>query len=1042
MVENSIMIISHSNGSHRAPKRADFTNQAAICSNNNHNNDSSIRSNLKRLNSLNQRGKQAPSGSRKVADGEEFQAPPFISAELRDDISKSVARFVRVLKTTCKYGATGQQEEISPQHVDKQGQRQPPAAGSGAASNWLPKLERSLKRSLSLQPTVSQTAQQSSVGSRTRALGGQQQGNQKEQQRNGQQRTLGSVFGGVKSQRSTRSTSSKKLEALNNSFRIRTASQKLYNSQLLDFSNINLRSIPGAIFMILAGFVLISFEAPRFALAAPLPLGRQSQQQPQPQQVVIQPVWLRHGLVNLDETPDGELIDTNLKQSPVEQLDPNALYELINTLVTRSSSPSELEEEGGVRVNDEQHSIEQRPVNQPRSNIDDIHNNDATPRRQDLQWIQRRRLNRDRALEPPNWLRDRPTRRSHLPAVNRGVALEEDDQSATTMSLQPQPSLESRRATRGRPARQLAHEFYEELLRHLVDEAVESRSLIDELYAELEMRNAGKLAANQQPQKDEQQATLITNTNEAGNSHQQQAKQQQQQRPLQETLSVDPETQLVVVGDEVSENDDARAIDDSAIDAASGGLGAVGGMNKARPLLQLPGGLSRSSATYTRETYTGNINGNASGNDDDDRNDDSSGGGGSDNNNNNGKSISNSNSSDSGNSNNYDETHSTGSLNTNVNYGRLQAASSKGSMHGKSQSPPSLEETALANTFTGNGLRNSNSDQLQLANLRNNDDLINLNADQQQKQQQQQQQQVGFGQLELLQDLIAPQSQVLVEPSESFHVLEEIDRVSDEDDTSVDANPQVANSDGGGIDGDDDGTFDPSSGGSNMPQDSNSVDESLDGNNDDNTHDDEEQSVEQQLGLAQVSKRAFVNKLLAANALAGRPMKRLALTPQQQQQQHQQQQQPETRPRVYLIGPSDEATGSVVTNTRPVATRERLVQAASRLKNYLEDLVGLQRGAILGLFPMNDDAARSLLVKLDRSKLSKLDVFNLVQNYAYARGYMTITWPPRSSRNPIPLLESILEALVSRVCFVRFCFPLFDFIRDEKIQIENISFLS
>ena len=107
----------------------------------------------------------------------------------------------------------------------------------------------------------------------------------------------------------------------------------------------------------------------------------------------------------------------------------------------------------------------------------------------ELLWIERRRLERDRAQEPAGWLRDRPIRRD--PAASgpaSRAAPPEPGQSEPrppppppldTVAASPAPAAAQApiraRLTRGRHAgaQQVGGEFYEEILRQLIKEALE-----------------------------------------------------------------------------------------------------------------------------------------------------------------------------------------------------------------------------------------------------------------------------------------------------------------------------------------------------------------------------------------------------------------------------------------------------------------------------------------------------------------------------------------------------------------------------------------
>lgn len=90
-------------------------------------------------------------------------------------------------------------------------------------------------------------------------------------------------------------------------------------------------------------------------------------------------------------------------------------------------------------------------------------------------WVQRRRLNRDRSLEPPPWLRTRPIRHYS----------EQDDSNGQRADEQQQQQQRQAKARRSIELDdQVADAVYESLLRLVIENALEGRSVLGDLGAD------------------------------------------------------------------------------------------------------------------------------------------------------------------------------------------------------------------------------------------------------------------------------------------------------------------------------------------------------------------------------------------------------------------------------------------------------------------------------------------------------------------------------------------------------------------------------
>lgn len=214
--------------------------------------------------------------------------------------------------------------------------------------------------------------------------------------------------------------------------------------------------------------------------------------------------------------------------------------------------------------------------------------------------LERRRLERERALEPAPWMREQPMRRGFnnpISPVNEQVEIEkvqresnhDDNDDDADKSMPDQDSLnieedgsEARddvmlqtnaptySPVLGRRSRQLNHHVYEEILRHLFDEALESRAFLDALYDELELKtksnNLRPIAGSSMLLQPSIVGDGGGGGGGAGAGAGSGSNQQQQEGVASDgnnaasgqdlSLDTNSDSTLVVAGDEVSSNDD------------------------------------------------------------------------------------------------------------------------------------------------------------------------------------------------------------------------------------------------------------------------------------------------------------------------------------------------------------------------------------------------------------------------------------------------------------------------------------------------------
>jgi len=196
-------------------------------------------------------------------------------------------------------------------------------------------------------------------------------------------------------------------------------------------------------------------------------------------------------------------------------------------------------------------------------------------------WIERRRLNRDRALEPPAWLREQPMRRAPSDPFGFGPRAE---LAAPVDGSEPDEPLDaaqtsSSEQTGARRARQLGSQAYEQVLGQMIEEALGGQTLIGGLYDELELRAKGK-QQNGAPTQQQMGASEVEDGGDfvaivkpqgsarlgvvsqkvlAGDEAGQVGYFGSQDQEVSAQQNSGPDSSLLIVGDEVSSEDDAVA---------------------------------------------------------------------------------------------------------------------------------------------------------------------------------------------------------------------------------------------------------------------------------------------------------------------------------------------------------------------------------------------------------------------------------------------------------------------------------------------------
>lgn len=327
---------------------------------------------------------------------------------------------------------------------------------------------------------------------------------------------------------------------------------------------------------------------------------------------VITPIWLQDKLISLDlslfENPEPNLplesVSTRLNSANqleqllhrIEDLTDNQRLSSISEKAPSTALFNNLEESTLKQQQNQQgdHDVKESLVFD--DNYNDNSNNEGLLRPvesqgEELFWIERRRLERDRSLEPPPWLREQPMRRGFGP-IESSSEFNVQDQSnrklGTSSSFKPQEAEWSQfgERTLGRKSRQSNDQIYEEILRYILEEAHDNRPILDELYDELELR----LKANQRPLSITSQQTNIVSPLKSNDKQKSQRliKQGEQNHARNsddsngpDLLNSQPETSdadstLVVVGDEVSSGDDVTPLEDTSNLRSNNGINSYG----------------------------------------------------------------------------------------------------------------------------------------------------------------------------------------------------------------------------------------------------------------------------------------------------------------------------------------------------------------------------------------------------------------------------------------------------------------------------------
>lgn len=366
-----------------------------------------------------------------------------------------------------------------------------------------------------------------------------------------------------------------------------------------------------SLFIISSIFLGFFIQSTTLICAAPLPPS------------VIAPIWLRDGLINLELNPFESEQDISPEfVSPKLNNDQNQLEHILQRIEDMAEKQQQLplvsvpEVIPSTLINGLEESAPMRRLQEQRRQQDDYlvkeglasdgilnNNNDnnnegppplVEPKKEELFWIERRRLDRDRSLEPPPWLREQPMRRG-FSTIESNSELGVQDKSSREIGGKSSPlfervqevkwpqvgSLAIERQTLGRKSRQPSDEIYQEIFRHLLEEAHGSHSLLDDLYDELELR----LKANQRPSSItlSQQANIVGPSKSIDKQKSQRLiKQQGDQNKVRnngqlnglelpniQTETPDSDSTLVVVGDEVSSGDDATQFEEPHLQSSN-----------------------------------------------------------------------------------------------------------------------------------------------------------------------------------------------------------------------------------------------------------------------------------------------------------------------------------------------------------------------------------------------------------------------------------------------------------------------------------------
>lgn len=287
---------------------------------------------------------------------------------------------------------------------------------------------------------------------------------------------------------------------------------------------------------------------------------------PQQQQYGVRPIWLTEGLMNIDSGQDNEL-DSSSFQADQDD-DTSSLEQALINILNDSKQQLRQQSEGNYQ-----------PVPLTRAKVepswspfgreileDSIQSEQQKPKAGQF-WVQRRRLDRNRALEPPPWLREQPMRRGYngpelLPEENELITVpEEVDLDLPSLS----PSDDARRPIPGRKLRQSSDEVYDEVLRYLIEEAFQGQDFLNEIYDELELRSKSGLQSggvkfsNDRPLQPQLQQRVTSQQNTKL------GKILDRDEPrLDSDQYNDPNLALVVVSDEVSTGDGPASVAEPA----------------------------------------------------------------------------------------------------------------------------------------------------------------------------------------------------------------------------------------------------------------------------------------------------------------------------------------------------------------------------------------------------------------------------------------------------------------------------------------------
>lgn len=319
----------------------------------------------------------------------------------------------------------------------------------------------------------------------------------------------------------------------------------------------------------LSGINKFSVASLLSVLACLILLAASTDSAPLPQKYSLNPIWLTDGLINLDLPSEGLGGDDSTTTSIRTDLDiDSSLRQALLDILVESLSengPDSYQPDTLGGENRKTAAWSQFDGGVPMVNTSLL---SSEPSVTDQFWVQRRRLERDRALEPPPWLRAQPMRRANNYFLDNNLDAPIDQVSESGSQENPKgPIL-------GRQSRQSSKDVYDEMLRYLVEEALQGQEFLSEIYDELERRtkinnpqssleslgsDGGPMSQRQPYRQQKPQSQL------------QQQQQQQLRASNQLNLksgsdrddlsgsrdqdNADPNEGLVVIGDEVSSGD-------------------------------------------------------------------------------------------------------------------------------------------------------------------------------------------------------------------------------------------------------------------------------------------------------------------------------------------------------------------------------------------------------------------------------------------------------------------------------------------------------